>query len=71
MLIALLLIGEKNMFKKITQTEPLLNIHEVARLLDMAPTTIYKMASHRRIHYVKVGGALKFDPVKLQEWIKA
>jgi hypothetical protein len=28
------------------------------------------MVSQRRIPFVKVGGALKFDPVRLQEWIK-
>ena len=58
------------MFNKNTLTEPLFDIHEASRRLNLATKTIYKMVSQRRIPYVKVGGALKFDPVRLQEWIK-
>ena len=49
----------------------LINVTEAAEWLGVTSQTLYKMVSHRRVPYVKVGGALKFDPEKLQEWITA
>ena len=50
---------------------PLITIREVAQYTGLSIHTLYAMVSQRRIPYVKLGGALKFDPVKLHEWIKA
>ncbi len=47
----------------------LINVTEAAEWLGVTSQTLYKMVSHRRVPYVKVGGALKFDPEKLQAWI--
>ena len=47
----------------------LLNIREVADYTGLSPHTLYKMASERRIPYVKLGGALRFNPDQLDEWI--
>jgi excisionase family DNA binding protein len=48
----------------------LIDVKEAAGWLGVTPQTLYKMVSQRRVPYVKVGGALKFDPDKLQAWIK-
>jgi len=32
--------------------------------------TLYKWVSHRKIPYIKMGRLVKFDPLKLEEWIK-
>ncbi len=48
----------------------LMNISEVASLTGMAPPTIYKMVSQRRIPYVKVGRLVKFDVELLDKWLR-
>ncbi len=48
----------------------LMNISEVATLTGMAPHTIYKMVSQRRIPYVKVGRLVKFDMELLDKWLR-
>ncbi|MCA9469506.1 MAG: helix-turn-helix domain-containing protein [Nitrospira sp.] len=48
----------------------LLDIETVASWLGISPHTLYKMVSQRRIPYVKVGSRVKFDPLKLEDWIK-
>lgn len=49
----------------------LIGIKEAARWLGVNETTLYKMTYQRKVPHVKVGRLTKFDPVKLQEWIKA
>jgi excisionase family DNA binding protein len=56
--------------KRESNNQPLLNVQEVAHRLNLAVPTIYKMVNQRRIPYVKIGGALKFDLAALDEWIK-
>ena len=48
----------------------LLTIQQVAKQTGLSIHTVYKMVSQRRIPYVKLGGALRFDPNKLDQWIK-
>jgi len=45
-------------------------INEAAAYTGLAKDTLYKMVSQRRITYIKLGGALRFDPVQLDQWIK-
>ncbi len=56
------------------QPEPikrrLLNVKETSGYTGLSVHTLYTMASQRRIPYVKVGGALRFDLALLDEWIK-
>ena len=39
----------------------LLTVKEVSAITGLAPDTIYKMVSQRRIPFVKVGRLVKFD----------
>ena len=48
----------------------LLNVEEVAQMLDMRTSTIYKWVSQRRIPFVKCGRLTKFDLQRIDEWIK-
>ncbi len=48
----------------------LLTIQQAAQVTGLSPHTIYKMVSQRRIPYVKLGGALRFNPDQLDQWIK-
>jgi len=48
----------------------LVNVEEVAQMLDMRTSTIYKWVSQRRIPFVKCGRLTKFDLQRIDEWIK-
>jgi len=48
----------------------LLNVEEVAHMLDMRTSTIYEWVSQRRIPFVKCGRLTKFDLQRIDEWIK-
>lgn len=48
----------------------LLTIQEVAAYTGLSTHTLYTMVSQRRVPYVKLGGALRFNPDELDKWIK-
>ncbi len=58
------------MQKHESRNQPLINVQEVAQRLNMAVTTIYKMVNQRRIPYVKIGGALKFNLAQVERWVQ-
>ena len=45
-------------------------IQEAAQITGVSIPTLYKWVSHRKIPYIKMGRLVKFDPLKLEEWIK-
>ena len=47
----------------------LLNVEEVAHMLDMRTSTIYEWVSQRRIPFVKCGRLTKFDLQRIDDWI--
>jgi excisionase family DNA binding protein len=49
----------------------LLNVQDAARYLAISPSTLYGWAWQRRIPFVKVGRALRFDLADLREFIRA
>jgi len=51
-------------------TRHLLTIQQAAQITGISITTLYKWVSHRKIPYIKMGRLVKFDPLKLEEWIK-
>ena len=48
----------------------LLSVKEVSAITGLAPDTIYKMISQRRIPFVKVGRLVKFKQQAIDEWIE-
>lgn len=48
----------------------LLNVEEVAHMLDMSKDTIYKWVIQRKIPFVKCGRLTKFDLQKIEKWIE-
>ena len=54
----------------LSQSPPLIGVHEAARYISVSVTTLYKWVSQRKIPYIKMGRLVKFDPMKLEEWIK-
>jgi excisionase family DNA binding protein len=47
----------------------LIKIKEVAGMLSMNQTSIYKLVYRKAIPYIKIGGALRFDKDKIIAWI--
>ena len=48
----------------------LIDVEEVAHMLDMSKDTIYKWACQRKIPSVKCGRLTKFDLQEIDNWIK-
>ena len=48
----------------------LLTVKDVSAITGLAPDTIYKMVSQRRIPFTKVGKLVKFDQATLDAWLK-
>jgi excisionase family DNA binding protein len=48
--------------------ETTMNIHEVAELLCLSESLLYRMAAAGQIPSIRFCGALRFDPSELAEW---
>ena len=47
----------------------LVKIEEVAVMLSMNRSSIYKLVYRKAIPYIKIGGAIRFDRDKIIAWI--
>ena len=54
----------------VISTHHLLTIQQAAQMTGVSTTTLYKWVSQRKIPYIKMGRLVKFDPLKLEEWIR-
>ena len=59
------------MDNKLMPQMQLIDIKKVAEMLGVKPPTIYNWAEMGRIPYVKLNGALRFDPEDLLKWIQS
>jgi excisionase family DNA binding protein len=50
--------------------EELVEPEEAAKILSVKTITVYKWVSERKIPFIKVGGALRFRPAALREWLR-
>ncbi len=50
--------------------ERLLTVTEVAGILQISPGTLRNWCSSRQINFVKVNGAVRFDPSEISTFIK-
>ena len=50
--------------------ENLIGPEAASELLAIELATIYTWVSRRKIPFIKVGGALRFRPSALQEWLR-
>jgi excisionase family DNA binding protein len=48
----------------------LLTVKEVSAYTGLAPDTIYKMVSQKRIPFTRVGRLVKFEQAALDAWLK-
>ena len=47
----------------------LLTINQVAEQLSISTKTVYQHVHFKRIPFLKIAGALRFDPIKIQDWL--
>ena len=47
----------------------LLNVAEAARFLAVSPSTLYGWVWQRRVPFVKLGRAVRFDKTDLEEYV--
>lgn len=50
--------------------KPFLTINEASHYTGVSVPTLYKWVSQRKIPHIKMGRLVKFDPAKIEEWIK-
>ena len=49
----------------------LISVQELSKMLNFAPTTIYRWVKDRRIPFVKMpGNDIRFDKAKIEKWIE-
>ncbi len=53
-----------------TPVTPFLDIQGASQYIGISVMTLYKWVSQRKIPHIKMGSLLKFDPLKLNEWIR-
>ncbi len=49
----------------------LINVHDAAQFLAVSTSTLYGWVYQRRIPFVKVGGALRFELAELQKFVQS
>jgi excisionase family DNA binding protein len=47
----------------------LLTIKDVARQLQIKPSTLYAWAAHGKIPCQKIHGLVRFDPIEIDRWL--
>ncbi len=55
--------------KKIPELRRLITVKEASQYLSLSTDTVYRMASQKKLPYLKVGGRVLFDVKALDHWI--
>jgi excisionase family DNA binding protein len=50
--------------------ERLLKLREVSDFLQISPSTVYRLVEERKIPFIRVGGAIRFKPRNILEWVE-
>ncbi|MGQ9507786.1 MAG: helix-turn-helix domain-containing protein [Thermodesulfobacteriota bacterium] len=59
----------ENRIKKIPELRRLITAKEAGQYLSLSTDTIYRMASEKKLPYLKIGGRVLFDIKALDRWI--
>lgn len=62
-------IGNSQLSKHVRAGQRLLKIKEVSERLEIKKATLRCWCSRKTIPYVKIGGAVRFDPGELDRWL--
>jgi len=64
-------LSEPSVFEQLNRRSGALRVGEVARLLGIAPVTVYKYVRQGTLPYFRVGRAVRFDGPTLARALKA
>lgn len=56
--------------KKIPELRRLITAKEASQYLSLSTDTVYRMASQKKLPYLKIGGRVLFDVKALDQWIE-
>jgi len=48
----------------------LLTLDEAVELLQVSKPTLYRFTSQRKIPFIKIGGSIRFNEMKLIQWLE-
>jgi excisionase family DNA binding protein len=48
----------------------MLNIHELAKELNLSESGLYQMVNQRKIPFLKIGRSIRFDSSEIQKWLE-
>ena len=58
------------MIEQRTNPRNCLSPQELAEMLRVDITTVYGWTSDRKIPFIKIGRLVRFDPLKIDKWLK-
>jgi excisionase family DNA binding protein len=56
-------------FLKECSVEKLMNAKDVAAVLKLSRSTVYKLVNSGKLPTIRIGGALRFSPSAIEAWI--
>lgn len=56
--------------EQIERTRHALNARQVAEFLAISPITVYKLAKGGKLPSLRIGGAVRFDPRAVAQWLR-
>lgn len=59
-----------NLIEKLENHTGVLRARDVAKLFEVTPQHIYKMAAGGRLPSFRLAGAIRFDPHELASWLR-
>lgn len=59
-----------SMIEKLRERASPLNVKELAKLLDVADSTVQRWARKYQIPAIRIGDTIRFDPGMLADWIE-
>ncbi|MCX7928991.1 MAG: helix-turn-helix domain-containing protein [Patescibacteria group bacterium] len=59
------------LYEKVTEQDEIMNVQEVAKLLNLNESAIYHKVCYKQIPYMKQGKKLLFSKKELMEWLKS
>lgn len=64
-------VAEKSLDRETGLSGPKLTADEVAKLLKVHLTTVYKMAKRGELPGFKIGSDWRFDPAQIDGWVRS
>jgi excisionase family DNA binding protein len=61
--------GPRDLVARLKLHPGAIRVSELARILTMSRTTLYQMVEDGRIPHYRLGDSIRFDPVRVSNWL--